>query len=195
TLMGSTLPLLARHFVAAHSDAGEASRTVGRLYAINTAGAVFGVFASSFILMPRFGVHVANAVAAGTNFALALLILGVRRLNKPAPEPEPEPEPAPAMQLPAALRRAAALAFAASGFASLVYEVVWSRALVNTIGGSLYSFSLILTTFLVGIAGGSALLSALLAGRVQPLKLAAVGGAALCLLTLAPWGVHLGAVF
>lgn len=209
TLMGSTLPLLARHFVDTHSDADEASRTVGRLYAINTAGAVIGVFASSFVLLPRFGVSTANAVAAGTNFALALLILVLRRASRralppPAAGAEPRAEPAQAPdsralrgdtpQLPAALRRAAALAFAGSGFASLLYEVVWSRALVNTIGGSLYSFSLILTTFLVGIAGGSALLSALLAGRVQPLKVAAVGGAALCLLTFAPWAVHAGAL-
>jgi spermidine synthase len=167
TLMGSTLPLLSRHFVPAHSDANEASRTVGRLYAVNTFGAVVGVFASSFVLMPRFGVHAANSIAACSNFALAGLLLALRhrRLAPAAPQPAAtENEP---IAYPNTLRRAAALAFAGSGFASLLYEVVWSRALINTIGGSLYSFALILTTFLTGIAAGSALLSALFARRVR----------------------------
>ena len=194
TLMGSTLPLLTRHFVSAHSDADAASRTVGRLYAINTFGAVAGVFASSFVLLPRFGVQVANALAASTNFTLAALILLLRRLSRAevAPtQPQPALQPAAADPgLPRRLRLAAALSFAGSGFSSLLYEVVWSRALVNTIGGSLYSFALILTTFLVGIGAGSALLSALFAERVRPLRLAAIGGSAACLLVLAPWAVH-----
>jgi spermidine synthase len=200
-LMGSTLPLLARHFVAGQSSAGQASRDVGRLYAVNTFGAVAGVFTSSFVLLPLVGVQVANGIAAGSNFLLAALILGLRRATgasrihmvesvQTAHAAPSEPEQAP---LPLGLRRAAALAFAGSGFSSLLYEVVWSRALINTIGGSLYSFSLILTTFLVGIAGGSALLSSLLDRRVRPLRVALVGALCACLLAYAPWAVHVGA--
>lgn len=198
TLMGSTLPLLTRHFVSASSGAEGAARMVGRLYAVNTFGAVTGVFASSFVLMPQFGVAVANSVAACTNFALAALIFALRRARLPHDARTPPVErrrtqaPSPAeARLPTPLRRAAALAFAGSGFSSLLYEVVWSRALVNTIGGSLYSFALILTTFLVGIAAGSALLSGLYADRVRPIRLAAVGGSFAALLVYAPWAVHL----
>jgi spermidine synthase len=201
TLMGSTLPLLSQHFVAAHSGASEASRTVGRLYAVNTFGAVIGVFASSFVLMPRFGVHTANSIAACSNFALAALLLGLRRGRIASAAPQlTEPNEAESGQshaslsYPKPLRRAAALAFAGSGFASLLYEVVWSRALINTIGGSLYSFALILTTFLTGIATGSALLSALFARRVRPLTLAANGGSIAAALVFAPWAVHSGPV-
>jgi spermidine synthase len=197
-LMGSTLPLLARHFVAARSGRDQASREVGRLYAVNTFGAVVGVFASSFVLLPRFGVSVANSIAACTNFALAALVLVLRSMSQRAAQPSSSaPESTPAMPsataVPARLRRAAAFAFAGSGFSSLLYEVVWSRALINTIGGSLYSFSLILTTFLVGIAGGSALLAALSDARVRPLRVAGAGALCLCLLTYAPWSVHSGA--
>ena len=151
------------------------------MYAVNTFGAVIGVFAASFVLMPRFGVHAANSVAACTNFVLAALLLGLRHVGSRAAAAATRAAPneaasAPVQpRLPLALRRAAALAFAGSGFSSLLYEVVWSRALINTIGGSLYSFALILTTFLAGIATGSALLSALFAERVKPLSLAAVG--------------------
>lgn len=197
TLMGATLPLLTRHFVAAQSDALQASRMVGRLYAVNTFGAVIGVFASSFVLLPSFGVHVANNVAACSNFALAALLFWLRRggaasAAQPSAVVETSADAQPQLARP--LRRAAALAFAVSGFSSLLYEVVWSRALINTIGGSLYSFALILTTFLTGIATGSALLAALFAQRVRPLSLAAVGGGLAGALVVAPWGVHSGSL-
>jgi predicted membrane-bound spermidine synthase/tetratricopeptide (TPR) repeat protein len=205
TLMGSTLPLLSRHFVDGHSDAVSASRAVARLYAVNTFGAVIGVFTCSFVLLPRLGVSATNVVAACTNFSLALLITLLRRWERRQPAAEEvllqplaagdEASPTTDAPLPLLLRRAAALAFAGSGFSSLVYEVVWSRALINTIGGSLYSFSLILTTFLVGIAAGSAVLGGLLAERVEPLALASVGGVIACLLPAAAWAVHAGSLW
>src|SRR5262249_44825595 len=86
-------------------------------------------------------------------------------------------------------RRAATLAFAASGFCSLLYEVVWSRALVNTIGGSVYAFALILMTFLVGIAAGSGAASSALAdakSRGRGLQLASFVLAAIAPLPIAP---------
>jgi spermidine synthase len=194
-LMGSTLPLLARHFVSQHSSADLASREVGRLYAVNTFGAVVGVVTCTFVLLPKFGVGFANAAAASTNFALAALIVGLRRASRASPQrvaaapesavEEPVP-PTAAAEQPQVLRRAAAVAFACSGFASLLYEVVWSRALVNTIGGSLYSFALILTTFLIGIAGGSALGSALADRSRSVLPIALSGAAALCLIAAGP---------
>lgn len=211
-LMGSTLPLLARHFVTQQSSPDLASREVGRLYAVNTFGAVVGVVTCTFVLLPKFGVGVANVAAASTNFALAALIVGLRwaagrpqraaavaqsgdvaELTLAAAEADSVSESVspPAVEAqPQLLRRAAAVAFACSGFASLLYEVVWSRALVNTIGGSLYSFALILTTFLIGIAGGSALGSAL-ADRARPtLPIAAGAAAGLCLIAAGPLLAH-----
>ncbi len=175
TLMGSTLPLLARHFVQNASGASQVSVRVGTLYAVNTSGAVLGVFLGGFVLMPQLGVSAANLVAASMNLGLAALILALRgplgegrtstgagtRPALPAEEPVTEA----VLPTPPRVRVVAAVAFALSGACSLLYEVVWSRALVNTIGGSVYSFALILMTFLVGIAGGSALASGLLAAQ------------------------------
>lgn len=45
--------------------------------------------------------------------------------------------------------------FAASGTASLVYEVVWQRALTNTIGSSIYTTSIIFAAFMAGLALGA----------------------------------------
>jgi spermidine synthase/MFS family permease len=203
TLMGSTLPLLARHFVQQEQAAGVASSRVGVLYAINTAGAVAGVLLAGFVLMPRFGVRITNALAASLNLGLAALVLSARRaLTLPvATRPTPEfseatadrlAEADAAIALPRWARRAAAASFAVSGFASLLYEVVWSRALVNAIGGSIYAFTLILATFLTGIAGGSAYGSSVLSGSAWAGRGVAWATAVLCVLALTPLAVHEG---
>ncbi len=200
-LMGSTLPLLARHFVTQQSSAQRASREVGRLYAVNTAGAVAGVFASSFVLLPSLGVHAANLAATCTNFTLAGLVLLIRRFSAATPAHAVPPAvdservdlpESPA--LPRAMRKAAALAFACSGFASLLYEVVWSRALIDTIGGSLYSFALILATFLSGIAGGSAAASVLANEHGRPSRVTSFAAGVLCVLAAAPLCAQSGVV-
>ena len=42
----------------------------------------------------------------------------------------------------------------------MVDQVLWTRALAIVIGSSVYSFTLILLAFLVGLAGGAALVVA-----------------------------------
>jgi len=212
TLMGSTLPLLSRHFVESSARASAVSTRVGRLYAVNTVGAVLGVFLAGFVLLPSIGVRATNLVAVGMNVALACAIFALRRVlgertgsdKRGSAETAVAPDAATGETLTAAqasdrdaypprVRRVAAFAFACSGACALLYEVVWSRALINTIGGSVYSFALILMTFLVGIAGGSALGSALVNGERSPLRpLALVALLASCAAPL-PLGLRFGA--
>lgn len=47
------------------------------------------------------------------------------------------------------------VAFALSGFSSLVYEVVWVRPLQLIFGSTIYAFSTILTSFFIGFAIGA----------------------------------------
>ncbi|HET9532837.1 MAG TPA: fused MFS/spermidine synthase [Blastocatellia bacterium] len=51
------------------------------------------------------------------------------------------------------------ICFALSGFIALSYEVIWSRVLALIIGSSVYAFSIMLTTFLVGLALGASFAS------------------------------------
>jgi spermidine synthase len=51
------------------------------------------------------------------------------------------------------------VSFAVSGFIALAYEVIWSRVLALIIGSSVYAFSIMLTTFLTGLAAGAAVVS------------------------------------
>jgi predicted membrane-bound spermidine synthase len=78
TLMGSTLPLLTRHFVSQRSDAETASRNVGILYALNTFGAATGPVLSAFVLLPTVGLSITNIIACSMNFSLAVLIFALR---------------------------------------------------------------------------------------------------------------------
>ena len=50
-----------------------------------------------------------------------------------------------------------------SGFAAMIYEVAWTRALSAMLGSSTYAFSIMLVTFLIGIALGSSII-----GRRKP---------------------------
>src|SRR3989304_3261339 len=53
------------------------------------------------------------------------------------------------------------LGTALSGFAAMVYEVVWTRVLGLVLGSSVYAFGMMLLLFLAGLAAGSALFSRL----------------------------------
>ncbi|NOY94029.1 MAG: MFS transporter [Deltaproteobacteria bacterium] len=79
TLMGSSLPLLARHFVRRDQASGEVGSWVGALYSVNTLGAVAGVGLASFFLMPTYGVHITNLVAVVMNLCLGATIFLARR--------------------------------------------------------------------------------------------------------------------
>jgi predicted membrane-bound spermidine synthase/Tfp pilus assembly protein PilF len=156
-LMGATLPVLSRFYVRSFAQFG---RRVGDLYATNTLGAVIGCAAAGFFLIPTIGMRATVFVAAGVNLVIALLILIVDRLRKkelaealpqaaaeerPASEAEAEPSWLPWILL---------VSFGLSGFASLVYENAWTRALTLVIGSSIYSFTTMLVTFLIGLALG-----------------------------------------
>ena len=156
-LMGATLPVLSRFYVRSFAQFG---RRVGDLYATNTLGAVIGCAGAGFYLIPNLGMQKTVFVAAGANMLIAALILIVDRLREKTPV---EPVAEPAVETVAApqtrdssllLRWVLLVSFALSGFASLVYENAWTRALTLVIGSSVYSFSTMLVTFLVGLALG-----------------------------------------
>lgn len=155
-LMGATLPVLSRFFVRSFAQFG---RRVGDLYATNTLGAVIGCAAAGFFLIPALGMRMTVFVAAGVNMVIAVLILIVDRLRDKGLEELPpesmvgEPRAAKAED-PSILRWVVLGAFALSGFASLVYENAWTRALTLVIGSSIYSFTTMLVTFLIGLALG-----------------------------------------
>lgn len=149
-LMGATLPLLARYAVSEDSQVGP---RIGILYAVNTFGAIAGTLTAAFVLLPALGlrqtVYVGIAGNAVVFLAAAALAKGIAGL---APETD-RPETGRGLFhwiLPAMLL---------SGAVSFVYEVLWTRLLGQVLGGSTAAFASMLSSFLLGIALGSAIAS------------------------------------
>jgi spermidine synthase len=156
TLMGATLPVLCKYVVGSEDLVG---LNTGRLYALNTLGAALGCFLAGFFLIGSIGLRRTAISAVAVSAAVGCLALLLRSRTGAAPGPEVDaPEVSPGRSRPP-LRWLVLGAFALSGFASLGYEVVWTRVLTRFLGNSVYAFSAMLTTFLVGLALGSLVLS------------------------------------
>jgi len=148
-LMGGTLPILTRGVTRTSTELGA---RLGRLYAINTAGAVAGALAAGFLLLPWIGLHFTILFAAFLNilagcFALVLKV-------SPTAEMGSQPHAEPAIP-PAAIPIFVLVSFAFVGATAMSYEIAWTRLLATTLGSSTYAFTVMVTTFLIGIALGS----------------------------------------
>jgi predicted membrane-bound spermidine synthase len=147
TAMGMTLPALTQ---ALGGEQGSFRSALGRLYGLNTLGAVAGVLAGECLLLPRAGVFGTAAAAGALNGAAAL---GAWALSRRRTDPSPAAEAAWDRRVPRALAPAFAAVFIA-GFALLALEVVWTRFLALFIPNSSLAFALMLATVLAGIALG-----------------------------------------
>ena len=163
--MGATLPALSK-FVA--RDTAFIGRDVGGLYAVNTFGAVLGALSSAFVLMPWLGLRTTIGFAAAVNMAIALaVVLFVSRSRGGGREPAAENPPELAEANPAeksGIDRQRLLilwVFGFSGVAAMVYQVAWNRIFSLVLGSSVYAFSLIVTTFILGLALGAVVFSRL----------------------------------
>jgi len=146
-MMGATLPLLAHH--AVHEDEQVGPR-VGLLYGVNTAGAIFGALTAGFVLLPEVGLRHTVHVGVAVNVLVFAAAAALARGAAPEPARVERPRLAHRLLLPAML---------VSGAASFTNEVVWVRLLAYVIGGSTAAFATMLSSFLLGVALGSALAS------------------------------------
>lgn len=177
-LMGATLPVLSRFFVRSFSQFG---RRIGDLYATNTLGAVIGCAAGGFFLIPQLGMRTTVYVAAAVNLVVALVILVVDRLRddevaavpaaSAAAETVSQVAPPAVPASPSWVNWLLLISFGLSGFASLVYENAWTRSLTLVIGSSIYSFTTMLVTFLIGLALGGFIYARFLGEREARLSL------------------------
>ena len=166
-LMGATLPIVARL----------PSVDVGRLYTANLIGGAIGTALAGFYLLRVFDVYVASGIAIALNVVVAFAAYRIAQehplvlvppLEPPKPLEPPEPHALQEPQEPQEPREPQEpevpqvfVVAALSGFTALGAEVVWARQLSLLFGASVYTFSLILATFLAGLALGGAIGAAL----------------------------------
>jgi len=175
TLMGATLPMLARHAVAEEAQIG---RRIGLLYAMNTAGAVVGALITAFVLLPELGLEHTiwfGAVLNGIVFLLAVALARRVPVEKPAvgyqvDAPPPPPPPAPLTAPPHSMRQFPGPAWVLplmllAGAVAFFQEVLWARMLAHVVGSSVYAFGVMVASFLTGIAVGGALGAAIAKNR------------------------------
>ena len=161
--LGATFPIAVRWFT--NRSGAAPARSGGILYALNTGGAAAGALLSGFLLIPAAGVSgsILLGVAVSAIAAGVVLVLASREDNLPRATGEPAPKRPPkniprrsepiAPAMPTWL---AAAALGLSGFASMLFEIVWTRVLAMTIGPTTYAFAGTIAALILGLAIGSA---------------------------------------
>ncbi len=182
TLMGATLPIIIKSSQLRAEGLGE---RVGSLYAANTAGAIVGTLSAGFYLIGSVGITTSFRLAAALNvlvgIAAMLVSLSLKRSDA-GPASYPAPKERVGVETGAADagmpdgrdisesgRKLVLIVFALSGFASLALEVIWFRVLILYFQVTTYAFTIMLATFLFGIAVGSYLITRLMRRRMRGL--------------------------
>ncbi len=176
-LLGTTFPLMTGGVLRlAPADPG---RKLALLYFLNSIGAVAGVLASGFLLIPAFGLPGALLTAGLGNIFLAV---AVYFLGKPAgsneakaaaevaadvaadmaadvsadmaPHAVAPPVTARVSAAPAPLLAMLLAVSLLTGLSSFIYEVAWIRMLSMVLGSATHSFEIMLASFILGLALG-----------------------------------------
>lgn len=148
-MMGATLPAIARYVET--SPRGVA--WMGFFYGGNIAGAVIGTLLAGFYLLRVYDMVTTTFVAVALNAMVAGLGLVLAR-TAPYDAADAKPAATPVFAKSAKL---VYVAIGMSGLTALASQVVWSRVLSLLFGATVYTFSLILAVFLVGLGIGSSL--------------------------------------
>ncbi|MBW1996634.1 MAG: fused MFS/spermidine synthase, partial [Deltaproteobacteria bacterium] len=165
TSMGATLPVLSRFFI---TSMARVSSPVGKLYGVNTIGAAAGALLGGFWLINYLGIKGTLTLAVSINLligAVCLLLVplgkdrkGLNRVSLEATTGGRKTSQAskgfvrPRSQ---AERVSALVLFGVSGFCAMAYEVIWTKLLSLIVGPTTYSFTIVLVTFILGLALGS----------------------------------------
>jgi spermidine synthase len=172
--MGATLPILCRFYVTRLNHLGTHA---GRLYGLNTIGAAAGSMLCGFWLINNWGVQTTlwSAVAVNLIIGVGCLIAGYKA-GKDASETtlqasgrvrETARIGVPGEPLPHPFQKHAALViFLVSGFCAMAAQVIWTRLLGLIVGPTTYSFTIVLVTFITGLALGG-MIFGFLADRVK----------------------------
>jgi spermidine synthase len=158
-LMGASLPAMARWI----ETTPRGISWLGFFYGGNIAGAVFGCLLAGFYLLRVYDMAFTTYVAVFINAAVGgiALLLSQHAAYKPSDAPATAPARADGF-------KAVYLVIGISGMCALGAEVVWTRLLATMMGATVYTFSVILAVFLVGLGIGSSVGSLIAGSTIRP---------------------------
>ncbi len=158
-LMGATLPAISRWLETTPKGVS----WLGFFYGGNIGGAVVGSVLAGFYLLRVYDTAVTTYAAVALNVTVAVLGLVIARLT-----PYEAGASDAAVVQPAPGAGIVYITIALSGMTALAAEVIWTRILSLLFGATVYTFSLILAAFLVGLGIGSSVGSALARNSARP---------------------------
>src|SRR4029077_18842409 len=159
-LMGATLPCAARWVESTPHGVS----WLGILYTANLGGAVFGCLLAGFYLLRLYDMAAATFVAAAIDALCAAVALALPAAASHATQSVPVSS-GRALLRPGPV--AVYVTIAVLGLTALGAPVVWTRLLSLLLGTSVYTFSIILAVFLLGLGLGSSA-GSFLARRQDP---------------------------
>jgi spermidine synthase len=162
TLMGLSLPLLARGVV---QGAGDIAPRVSRLYATNTLGAAAGAALTAYWLLGSFGFVGAVRIAAAISLLTGLGVFALWTATAQA-SVEQETKPAPLTSERSSTVYGWMALYAVTGAAAIGLEVLYFRLVDVIIRSNSYTFGHVLALYLFLLGAGVALTSRV-AGRTQ----------------------------
>ncbi|MFC1501570.1 fused MFS/spermidine synthase [Elusimicrobiota bacterium] len=151
--MGATLPVVLKWIKTIHIDE-KPSNILGLIYGINTIGAVFGVVFAGFYLIPSIGITNCFLFAGLFNIIAGLIALVVNKINYLKIAYSKQVKILSNTVFPKGSIKYSIYLFL-TGFAAMAAEVVWTRTFSLVLGSSTYSFTIMLTTFLLCFALGA----------------------------------------
>ena len=165
--MGGTLPVLGQFFIRHPNKLAEKGTF---LYAVNTAGAVLGVWLAGFILPPVLGYIRSYLIAMATSVLVGIIAI---KLGKDEPSAYDAPVSSangPTPQIPDTSIRSDVLYVLAfvSGFLALTMQILWTRMFSQVLQNTVYSFSMILAVFLSALTLGAVLANRLSHRKIPP---------------------------
>lgn len=167
-LMGGTLPAVAR---TVENEADRGRRTLALFYGLNTIGGVVGVIVATFFLLELLGTRMTIWSGSLLNLLVgfAALILATRKGEAPREELSSQPpelsgngDAETGLVISSTTPLSPNFIYAAAflvGFSFFIMEIVWNRMLTPLLGGSVYSFGLVIAVVLAGIGLGGWLYS------------------------------------
>ncbi len=140
-LIGAVFPMIIKLYHEQHRAIGS---SVGIPYAIDTIGGSLGVLIAIFFFIPSFGFLTTSIIASLANFIAGILTFPIRSPQEPSATTHSSP-----------ISRSVLFLFFLSGCAALMFQVIWTRFVSLIYGSGVYSFGIVLISFLLGLGAGS----------------------------------------